>query len=259
MSPSPSVTSGSTGQPVAVAPEAQSKVSSITRITRGGSRTKSSRDDQLDRRPELRLEHRVHDHHEPRVLAEPLLHDRLDRHALQPEDLGHLREHAGPVGHLEVQVEGRLDVGHHRHARRRARGSDGGGIIAEITSPSTALAVWIPPAPGPASVISVIAGDSIVTALKAPLTRRERVVGVEERRVHAHRDAAVDALGRADQLERQPELLRVGDVVGGDAARCPRSCTWSSRTGALNASRARIAILAAASLPVTSSVGSASA
>ena len=49
-------------------------------------------------------------------------------------------------------------------------GSDGGGIIAETTSPSTALAVWIPPAPGPLSVISVIAGDSIVTALNAPLT-----------------------------------------------------------------------------------------
>ena len=49
-------------------------------------------------------------------------------------------------------------------------GSDGGGIMAEITSPSTALAVWMPPAPGPLRVISVIAGDSIVTALKAPFT-----------------------------------------------------------------------------------------
>ena len=48
--------------------------------------------------------------------------------------------------------------------------SDGGGIIAETTSPSTALAVWIPPAPGPDRVISVIAGDSIVTALNAPFT-----------------------------------------------------------------------------------------
>ena len=49
-------------------------------------------------------------------------------------------------------------------------GSDGGGIMAEITSPSTALAVWMPPAPGPLRVISVIAGDSMVTALKAPFT-----------------------------------------------------------------------------------------
>ena len=59
-------------------------------------------------------------------------------------------------------------------------GSEGGGIIAEITSPSTAEAVWMPPAPGPESVISVIAGDSIVTALNDAVHRRQRVVGVEE-------------------------------------------------------------------------------
>ena len=49
-------------------------------------------------------------------------------------------------------------------------GVNGGGIMAEITSPSTADAVWLPPAPGPESVISVMAGDSIVTALNDPLT-----------------------------------------------------------------------------------------
>ena len=42
--------------------------------------------------------------------------------------------------------------------------------MAEITSPSTADAVWLPPAPGPDRVISVMAGDSIVTALKEPFT-----------------------------------------------------------------------------------------
>jgi hypothetical protein len=42
--------------------------------------------------------------------------------------------------------------------------------MAETTSPSTAEAVCDPPAPGPDSVISVIAGDSTVTALKEPLT-----------------------------------------------------------------------------------------
>ena len=35
---------------------------------------------------------------------------------------------------------------------------------------SGAEAVWLPPAPGPESVISVIAGDSIVTALYEPET-----------------------------------------------------------------------------------------
>ena len=39
-----------------------------------------------------------------------------------------------------------------------------------MTSPSTALAVCGPPAPGPLRVISVIACDSMVTALKGPLT-----------------------------------------------------------------------------------------
>ena len=34
--------------------------------------------------------------------------------------------------------------------------------------------------------------------------------------MHAHADAAVDALGGADQLQPEPELVRVGHVVGGD-------------------------------------------
>ena len=45
----------------------------------------------------------------------------------------------------------------------------------------------------------------------------QRVVGVEERGMDVHRDAAVDPLRRADQLQRQAELLGVRDVVGGDA------------------------------------------
>jgi hypothetical protein len=39
-----------------------------------------------------------------------------------------------------------------------------------MTSPRTALAVCGPPAPGPDIVISVIASDSTVTALKGPPT-----------------------------------------------------------------------------------------
>ena len=42
--------------------------------------------------------------------------------------------------------------------------------MAEITSPSTALAVCGPPAPGPDRVISVMASDSTVTALNGPCT-----------------------------------------------------------------------------------------
>ena len=40
----------------------------------------------------------------------------------------------------------------------------------ETTSPSTADAVSIPPAPGPDIVISVIAGASTITALNGPST-----------------------------------------------------------------------------------------
>ena len=49
-------------------------------------------------------------------------------------------------------------------------GVEAGGIIALMTSPSTALAVCGPPAPGPDIVISVIASDSTVTALNGPCT-----------------------------------------------------------------------------------------
>ena len=49
-------------------------------------------------------------------------------------------------------------------------GVEAGGIMALITSPSTALAVCGPPAPGPDIVISVIASDSTVTALNGPAT-----------------------------------------------------------------------------------------
>ena len=42
--------------------------------------------------------------------------------------------------------------------------------MADTTSPSTAVAVCGPPAPGPLSVTSVISSDSTVTALNGPWT-----------------------------------------------------------------------------------------
>ena len=53
-------------------------------------------------------------------------------------------------------------------SRSVTSGVEAGGIIALMMSPSTALAVCGPPAPGPERVISVIACDSIVTALNGP-------------------------------------------------------------------------------------------
>ena len=146
-----------------------SNVSSITRIARGGERMKSMRPMSSTAAKSLRLEDRVHDHHQARVLAQPLLHDRLDRGALQPQHLRDLRQHARAVRHLHVQVERGLDVLDDLQAIG-ASGVEAGGIIALITSPSTALAVCGPPAPGPDMVISVIALDSTVTALNGPWT-----------------------------------------------------------------------------------------
>ncbi len=66
-------------------------------------------------------------------------------------------------------------------------------------------------------VISVIASDSTVTALKGPETEASGCPAVEEGGMHAHRQPAVAALGGADQLQAEPELARVLEVV---ACRC---------------------------------------
>ena len=127
-----------------------------------------------------------------------------------------------------------------------------------MTSPSTALAVCGPPAPGPGhrDLRDRLGLDR--DGVERPVDARQRMARVQERRVHADRELAVDALGRADQLEAQAELVRVLHVVGVIGS-MPSYVTWSRCTGVSNASRARIAIFAAASLPLTSSVGSASA
>ena len=83
----------------------------------------------------------------------------------------------------------------------------------ETTSPSTAEAVSTPPAPGPDIVTSVIAGASTITALNGP-RRRQRVAAVEEAGKDTDADTAVEALGDPEQLQREVELLGVGDVVG---------------------------------------------
>ena len=73
----------------------------------------------------------------------------------------------------------------------------------ETTSPSTAVAVSVPPAPGPDIVISVIAGASTMTALNGPLDGRQGVAAVEEAREDADADPAVPPLGDPEQLQRE--------------------------------------------------------
>ena len=81
---------------------------------------------------EARLEQRVDDHHQPRVLPQALLHDRLDRRALQAEEL---RRPA------RARRAGRRPRGAGRRPTRRRRrsralavvgGVEAGGIIALI-------------------------------------------------------------------------------------------------------------------------------
>ena len=52
--------------------------------------------------------------------------------------------------------------------------------------------------------------------VERPLDRRQGVTRVQEARKHANADPAAAALCDAEQLQRQPELLGVGDVVGLD-------------------------------------------
>ena len=172
--------------------------------------------DQVDRGEELRLQQRVHDHHQPRVLPQPLLHDRLDRRALQAEDLRDLREHAGPVGDLQVQVERRLDVARRSPApavasRRRGRRDHRADDVAEHRARRLRAAG--------ARAAQRDLGDRLRLdrhGVERAADAGQRVAAVEERRVHADAEAAVDALGGADQLQPEAELARVLHVVGGD-------------------------------------------
>ena len=115
------------------------------------------------------------------------------------------------------------------------------------------------PRPGPSSVTSRIDSPRSMHRVERALDACQRVVGGNERGVDAGGHAARRLRRRGDQLDRVAELRRMADVVAGRARRCPRSRTSSRRTRVWNAIDARMAILAAASPPVTSSVGSASA
>src|SRR6185436_20809906 len=70
--------------------------------------------DRLERFGEDRLEAFVDDHHQTRLLAGAALDDALDRNALVAQHGGDPGEDPGAIGDLEVQVEGRGDVGDDR-------------------------------------------------------------------------------------------------------------------------------------------------
>ena len=98
-------------------------------------------------------------------------------------------------------------------------------------------------------------GDRVERALD----RGERVAAVEEAGEDPNADRLAVQLGDAEQLQREAELLGVGDVVGADLGDPLERDVLERRPRVSKARRARIAIFAAASAPLTSSVGSASA
>ena len=157
----------------------------------------------------------MRDHDEPRVLAQPLLDDGADRRALQAEQLRDLGEHAGPIGDLEVEVEPRLDVGDDLEARRRRRRRGRRDHRADDVAEHRARRLR----PAGARPAQRDLGDRLRLdrhGVERAVDRRERVAAVEERRVDADADAAVDALGGADELQPEAQLLRVGHVLAGD-------------------------------------------
>ena len=109
----------------------------------------------------------MHDHDQLCLATQTPLHDAPNRYLVVAQDLRDLGEDAGSVVDLEVEVEGHLDV---LAIASCAFSSNSGEppAITETTSPRTAAAVSGPPAPGPDIVISVIAGDSTMTALNGP-------------------------------------------------------------------------------------------
>ena len=74
----------------------------------------------------------------------------------------------------------------------------------------------MPPAPGPGERDLGDRWPLERDRVERPLDRGERVAGVEEAGEDADADRVAVALGDAEQLQREAELARVGDVVGAD-------------------------------------------
>ena len=74
----------------------------------------------------------VGDEDEPGVVADALLLERADRHAVALERLGHRPQHAGPVDHVEVDVVARLQLVDGPDGPAGEREQVGVGALAEV-------------------------------------------------------------------------------------------------------------------------------
>ena len=128
-----------------------------------------------------------------------------------------------------------------------------------IMSATTAEAVGICPAPWPWNISGPTASPTTRIALNGPLTSASGRPRLHQRRRHVQLQRVAIELGHGQQLDPVAHLLGVTHVGHVELDRCPCAECLSNRTRAPNARWARIASFCAASLPSTSSVGSASA
>ena len=196
--------------------------SSMTRMARGVERRKSRSPDPFQRLAQRDSASGMDDHHQARVLAEAMLGDGLDRGA--PARPAPRRPRPARRGGRRPPCGCRSRSPRRSPKARGPASGEGaaGGSMALTRSPSTALAVW---RPAGARTGHGDLGDRLGLdrdRVEGAVDRRQRVPGVEEGGVYAHREPAVAALGGADQLQAEAKLAGVLEVVGLRGARCPR-------------------------------------
>ena len=184
-------------------------------MERGGDAQVVELSERLDRGGEARLQALVDDHHQAGVVAGAALDDALDRDVVVAEHRRHRGQHAGPVGDLEVEVEGGGDVGDDRQldpglVHGRVAGEDRDDVAEHGRGGLQAAR--------PRSRHRHLGDRRRLDhdRVEGALDRRQRVARVEEAGEDADADAAVAAFGDAEQLQREAELLGVGEVVGLD-------------------------------------------
>jgi hypothetical protein len=155
----------------------------------------------------------VHDHDQLRLAAQTPLHHAAHRHLVVPEHLRDLSEDARAVVDLQVKVEGHLDVLGDLEVRvlleQRGSAGDHGDDVAEHRRCRLGAA-----RAGARHRDLGDRGRLDHHGVERPLDRREWMPGVEEAGKDANADLRVaDPLGDPEQLQREAELLRVGEVV----------------------------------------------
>ena len=173
----------------------------------------------VDRGQQVALAGHVGQEDEACLLGQAHLLHGPDGDVVVAEDLGHGRQHAGAVGHVQAQVEGRAQVVLRAHlgagalgCRRRRAGQQVARRVDEVAEHGARRGA----AAGAAAVEHELAAHRALDehGVERAAHRGERMGARDHGRVHPHRDLgpAVDELGDGEELDRVAELRRVGDV-----------------------------------------------